>query len=358
MVLNKETFFISLFFIFLILCTGCINDKAPETQAGEFSFTLAPEMTRVTEGEPFDIELVLTNAGNTSINVWKLMEQISYDITFVDSNGSYVPYECGVLERLPLTDEALVELQPGESLKINQDSSCWTLLPGEYILYATYHASGGESITKSYWIGQVSSDNVSIFVEAENKSSLLESNSLLEDSKAEEFNNSSAPITIGVSTLVEYMSPDMLTKESDMILTGSVKEILPATWSTPDGEQPASALEDLGQDEVIYRDVVISMDEYLKNSLSSNEVVVRVLGGTVGNLTLDVEDEPSFEIGKDVLLYLVEDTYPATKVLGPEHFVICGCFQGKFSLTEDGKAVSEGETVELEEMLKLLNVSN
>jgi len=109
MVLNKETFFISLFFIFLILCTGCINDKAPETQAGELSFTLVPEKTRVTEGEPFDIELVLTNAGNTSINMWKLMEQISYDIFFVDSNGSYILYECRVLERLPLTDEALVE---------------------------------------------------------------------------------------------------------------------------------------------------------------------------------------------------------------------------------------------------------
>lgn len=204
----------------------------------------------------------------------------------------------------------------------------------------------------------MSSDNVSIFVEAENISSLLESDSLLEDSKAEEFDNSSAPITIGVSALVEYMNPDMLAKESDLILTGSVKEISPARWNTPDGEQPTNALEGLGQEEVIYRDVVISVDKYLKNSLSSNEVVVRVLGGTVGNLTLDVEDEPSFELGEDVLLYLVEDTYLATKVLGPEHFVICGCFQGKFSLTEDGKAVSKGETVELEEMLKLLNVSN
>lgn len=83
-----------------------------------------------------------------------------------------------------------------------------------------------------------------------------------------------------------------------------------------------------------------------------------MLGGTIGNLTLDVEDQPSFEPGEDFLLYLVEDTYSATKALGPEHFVVCGCFQGKFSLNADGKAVSKGETVELEEILKLLNVSN
>ncbi len=64
-------------------------------------------------------------------------------IFFVDSNGSYVPYECGMIERVMLTDEALVELQPGESLKINQDSSYWTLPFGTYTLYATYHTSGG-----------------------------------------------------------------------------------------------------------------------------------------------------------------------------------------------------------------------
>ncbi|HOW14158.1 hypothetical protein [Methanosarcina sp.] len=108
----------------------------------------------------------------------------------------------------------------------------------------------------------------------------------------------------------------------------------------------------------MYRDVIVFVDEYLKTSLSSSEVIVRVPGGTIGNFTLDVEDAPSFEPGENVLLFLDEDTDPTTKDLDPMHFVVCGCFQGKFSLTEDGKAVSEGETVELEEMLKLLNVSN
>ncbi|AAM07816.1 TPA: hypothetical protein HA338_01990 [Methanosarcina acetivorans] len=165
-------------------------------------------------------------------------------------------------------------------------------------------------------------------------------------------------MTIGISYLVEYLSPDELAKNSDLVLIGSVKEILPARWNTPDGGQPKNVMEDLDSNEVIYRDVVISVDEYLKNPLSSNEVVVRVLGGTAGNLTMDVEDEPSFEPGEDVLLYLVDDTHQATKNLGLEHFVVCGCFQGKFSLTEDGKAVSKGETVELEEMLRLINASN
>ncbi|HII02979.1 TPA: hypothetical protein HA351_15445 [Methanosarcinaceae archaeon] len=152
-----------------------------------------------------------------------------------------------------------------------------------------------------------------------------------------------------------YLSPEELAKKSDLILIGSVKEILPARWSTPDGGQPENAIEALGRDEVIYRDVVISVDEYLKNSLSSNEVVVRVLGGIVGNLGMDVEDEASFEPGEDVLLYLVEDTSPATKDLKPEHFRVTGISQGKYTLTGDGKAVKSGETVDLEELLEIIN---
>lgn len=358
MILSKRILFPFLFFISLVSCAGCISDKAPENQTEEMSFTLVPDRTTVTEGEPFNIELVLTNMGNTSVNMWKLMEQISYDITFVDSNGSYVPYECGVIQRESLMDDSLVKLKPGESLKVNQDSSCWTLPPGEYTLFAEYHTSDGEDITKPYWIGQIRSNKVSIFVDAENNSSLLESGSSAGNGSVEEFSASNAPRTITVSSCVVYLSPDNLTKDSDVVLTGSVKEILPAKWSTSDGKEPLNPIEDLGLDVVIYRDVVVSVDEYLKNPLSSNDVVVRVLGGTVGNLTLDVEDMPSFEPGEKVLLFLGEDMDPATKALGPEHFVISGCFQGKFSLTEDGKAVSEGETVDLEEMLKLLNASN
>ncbi|KKH47178.1 hypothetical protein EO93_06015 [Methanosarcina sp. 1.H.A.2.2] len=199
MKLNKRVSLISSVFFFLILCSGCIDSKNSETQAEELDFTLVPDRTRVTEGEPFNIELTLTNAGNTNVNVWKLMEQISYDITFVSSNGSYVPYECGVIQRELLMDDALVELQPGESLKINQDSSCWTLPPGEYTLFAEYHTSGGEDLTKPYWIGQTSSNNVSIFVETENKSSLSKSDASTGNRPLEESSASDVPMTISVS---------------------------------------------------------------------------------------------------------------------------------------------------------------
>lgn len=359
----KHILFI-LFSCFLLAgAAGCIGDREPVSQEGELNFNVFPEKIRVAEGEIFEIELFLANTGDTPVNVWEMEEQVSYDIFFLDSNGSYVPYECGVIERVQLTDESLVELQPGEFLQAWRDSSCWTLPPGEYTLFAEYHTAAGESITKPYWIGRLRSNNGSIFVEAENdssssSSSSSESVSSPENGAVEELNASDAPMIIGVSYELIYLSPEDLANKSDLILIGSVKEILPARWNTPDGEQPENVLEDLNWNDVIYRDVVVSVDDYLKNSLPSNEVVVRVLGGTVGNLGMDVEDEASFEPGEDVLLYLVEDTSPATKDLGPEHFRVTGISQGKYTLTGDGKAVKFGETVELEELLRIINAVN
>ncbi len=357
---SKQAFYAPGLLSVVILCFivgagGCIGDREPVSQEGELNFNVMPEKIRVAEGEIFEIELFLANTGDTPVNVWEMKEQVSYDIFFLDSNGSYVPYECGVIERVQLTDEALVELQPGEFLQAWRDSSCWTLPPGEYTLFAEYHTSAGESITKPYWIGRLRSNNGSIFVEAENDSSLLESGPSPEKGAVEELNASDEPVVATeVSYELIYLSPEELAKESDLILIGSVKEILPARWNTPDGKQPENAFEGLDWNAVIYRDVVISVDEYLKNSLPSNEVVVRVLGGTVGNLGMDVEDEASFEPGEDVLLYLVEDTSPATKDLEPEHFRVRGFFQGKYTLAGDGKAVKSGETADLEELLKII----
>jgi len=320
--INKGASLICSFLIFLILCSGCIGSTTSEVQTGELSFTLIPDRTRVTEGEPFNIELVLTNTGNTSINVWKLMEQISYDINFVDSNGSYVPYECGVLQRLPLTNEALVELQPGESLRVNQDSSCWILPQGEYTLFAEYHTSGGEDITKPYWLERISSNNVSVFVVAENNSSLLESGISTGNGLVEVFSAPDAPMTVRVGSLVECQRHDDLAKNHDLAITGSVKEILPAKWNTPDSKLSEKSFENMDWENVIYGAVIFSVDRYLKNFFPSEEVVVIVLGGMVENLSLDVEDEPSFELGEDVLLYLMENTYLTTKDIYPEHFVV------------------------------------
>ncbi len=329
----------------MLLAGGCIDSKEPDQQIGELNFILVPEKTQVQEGEIFKIHLMLTNVGNKTINVWKMEEQVSYDITFLFPNGSKVPYECGVSSRLPLNNDDLVELHPGQSLNATFDSKCWNLDNGEYILNAVYHTSRDESITKPYWVGMVASNNFTINVVKENE---------LPIEATEQMDVPFVGETIMVSALLEFLSYEDLSDRSDVILIGTVKEILPSKWNTADGTRPTDDIYDLGWHDVLYTDVMISVDGYLKNPLPEKEVIVRIQGGSDGYVSIDVEDESSFSLGERVFLYLNNDTWADTKDFGPEHFVVTGASQGKFTLTDDGRVTQFDKSLTLDELLETI----
>ncbi len=136
-------------------------------QSGEVNFAITPEKNYIKEGEIFKIQLNLTNVGDKKIRVWELEEQISYNIIFSDPKGYSVPYMCGIIERVPLTDKNLVDLSPGDSTTAIRDSSCWNLTKGEYSLSAVYHTGSAETerITIPYWLGTAKSNNITIFVQ-------------------------------------------------------------------------------------------------------------------------------------------------------------------------------------------------
>ncbi len=163
-------------------------------------------------------------------------------------------------------------------------------------------------------------------------------------------NDSNEPVTISVSGSLVALNHEELISNSDTIVIGTVKEILPSKYGDRFSKDT-----DFGPDHVIYTDIIISVDEYLKNPLSSNEVRVRVAGGTIGNDTLIMEEEASFKTGEKVLLYLTKDTSHATQDIGPEHFVVTGCLQGKYTLTDDGKAIRPDENMTLEELLNTIS---
>jgi len=163
-------------------------------------------------------------------------------------------------------------------------------------------------------------------------------------------NDSNEPVTFSVSGALVALNNEELISNSDTIIIGTVKEILPSKYGDRFSKDT-----DFGPDHVIYTDIIISVDEYLKNPLSSNEVRVRVAGGTIGNDTLIMEEEASFKTGEKVLLYLTNDTSHATKNIGPEHFVVTGCLQGKYTLTDDGKAIRSDKNTTLDELLSTIS---
>ncbi|MDY9924753.1 hypothetical protein [Methanosarcina sp.] len=169
-------------------------------------------------------------------------------------------------------------------------------------------------------------------------------------------NNNNEPIGINICIdFIPYTHKE-LSNYSDTIVIGTVKEILPPRWNTADGKQPNKLLYKLDYpDDIIYTDIVISVDEYLKNPLSSEEIIVRVTGGTIGDFSMTTDADPSFNAGEKVLLYLRKDANPNTKDIGSEHFIVTDFYRGKYTLTEDGKAITPDETVTLEELLSTIN---
>lgn len=167
--------------------------------------------------------------------------------------------------------------------------------------------------------------------------------------------NVDEPVGIGIYiNFIPYTHKE-LSRHSDTIVIGTVKEILPSRWNTKDGKQPNKTITELNPtDELIYTDIIINVDKYLKNPLASQEVIVRVINGTVRNFSMTSDAEPKFERGEKVLLYLSKDTNPSTKNIGPEHFIVTNFFRGKFTLTDDGKAIGTDENTTLDDLLSAI----
>jgi len=85
---------------------------------------------------------------------------------------------------------------------------------------------------------------------------------------------------------------------------------------------------------------------------------VRVVGGTVGRVSITTDADPKFNNSEKVLLYLCNDTSPATKDIGPEHFVVTNFYQGKYTLTDDERAITPDENITLSELLSTISQTN
>jgi hypothetical protein len=147
-----------------------------------------------------------------------------------------------------------------------------------------------------------------------------------------------------------------LAQESDVIVIGEVEEILPSRWTTEDGKKPVNF-----DDERIYTDVVIEVNEYLKNPQPTEEITVRTMKGEIGYDRIIYEDEAEFEHGEKVLLFLTLKD-PDTKNIGGEHFRVRGMVHGKFTIV-DGQAIRPEviecyRTIPLQELLETIEESN
>jgi hypothetical protein len=196
--------------------------------------------------------------------------------------------------------------------------------------------------------------NVLALSNSSNDTIKLENNSSMDNITPANISDDLTVFSMNVNFI--HYTTEELSNHSDTILIGTVKEILPSKWNTIDGKQPNKPLTEIDLlNDIIYTDVVVSVNEYLKNPLSSDEVIVRITDGTIGNVSVTSDAEPKFGKGEQVLLYLSNDTNPATKEIGPEHFVVTDFYEGKFTLTDNGKALGFIENTTLVELISIIN---
>jgi hypothetical protein len=168
-----RSFLLISFLLTLAIFTAGCTDVMEKNQfnqnvenATELTLTVVPEKTELKKGELCNIYLTLTNIVNNTLNVVKMEEQVSYNIFFRSLiDNTFAEYTCTLVSRVPMDNEDLVELRPGQSLNTTFGYNCWILNPGEYMLSAVYHVGSGESISKSYWRGEVKSNEVLIKVQ-------------------------------------------------------------------------------------------------------------------------------------------------------------------------------------------------
>ncbi|MGB9928667.1 MAG: hypothetical protein ACPK85_09720 [Methanosarcina sp.] len=173
-------------------------------------------------------------------------------------------------------------------------------------------------------------------------------NNTLQDSPQME--NNDEPLYCEARGLLAALNDEQLNNYSDIIMIGTVKEILPSKWNSADGKRPGN-IKKFSIHNFIYTDVVVNVDRYLKNQLPSEVITVRLDGGTVGKDTFIMSGEANLKLGEKVLLYLQKDTNPDIKDIGPEHYRVTGGLQGKFTLDDNGKAIRPDKSTTLDKLL-------
>ena len=148
------------------------------------------------------------------------------------------------------------------------------------------------------------------------------------------------PYELQIHALYPYYTYDELQDGTDLMVSGQIISISESKWSTPDGKQPEDIVITEGTNEkgesyvnikmnplmkeYIYTDAVLKIDTVYSGDLKEDEIVVRFLTGTVGELR--GSDEPgldirSYEKGGTYLFFLGQHiTHDGEKV--PNHYCI------------------------------------
>ena len=129
-----------------------------------------------------------------------------------------------------------------------------------------------------------------------------------------------------INSVMVQLELDELINSSDIILTGIVTGIGPVYRGIWQNTQ------------LIFTDVVVETSQLLYGQ-TSEKVVIQTRGGRIDDSVTIAEDEPEFQLGEEVLLFLKHKPDSSSSAnLDLNSFIVTGMLQGKWSY-KDSQAV-------------------
>ncbi len=127
--------------------------------------------------------------------------------------------------------------------------------------------------------------------------------------------------------IARILSIEEMTEEADVILVGTVEEVLHSAAS------PYTVPK-------MHRQVTVSVERYLKNPQKAKTVTVIILGATIGNVSILDFDQPNFNMSERVLLFLQDDLWFLED--NPQgYYQVVNLVQGKFTIGSDSANKNE-----------------
>jgi hypothetical protein len=157
----------------------------------------------------------------------------------------------------------------------------------------------------------------------------------------------------GSSSLMVGLTLDDLVCMADTIIIGNVVDIFPAREVN---------IEPWGNK--VITDVVIEVQRCLHGESESLYTAVWVLGGRIGETVIRAEDQPEFNLGEGVILFLIGIPRPDTPPEGIEpedYYRVTGSIRGKLSYVDGNAVYPDGASFgisDIEQKIALIYGSN
>ena len=161
-------------------------------------------------------------------------------------------------------------------------------------------------------------------------------------------NNQNYDINMVIEICYEPLDDSELIDQSDLIIKGRVKEILPTEWTTEDGRSISqNNIQDVNI-LTLFHSVVVEVDETYKGELKTDEIIIHKSGGTSDNIRITTSN-PEYYENEEVILCLKEGIDDS----GVYYYQINAGSQ-IFIIDDDLGVNGRGEKINIPELIKEL----